>query len=100
MEKIQTEPGDYVVVTDTHRDLYCGVLVHYDRALQHAVVRECRKIWRYYVAGCGIGDLAVNGLTEGSESRIDTPTPLHEIGDVHSVILTTDVAERSLREWR
>jgi len=96
MTKETAQKGDYCIFTDNCRDVYYGRLISYDRLLQHAVIGESRKMWRFYAKGRGLFDVAVNGIDEKRENKIDTPVKIHELGFVHSVIPLTAKAKKSL----
>ena len=88
----------YVIVRATGAGVHAGYLVEQDRDLVR--LRNARRCRRYYSGEVGdCTDLALEGITPGSESQIRPVLASITLTGVHEVIPATEKSRVSIEGW-
>jgi len=92
---VKAETTTYVIVRSSQAGVHAGILVSYDRATRHAVLRESRRLWQWYAVGKGtLSHLAVLG--HRPQCGITGPAVDSVIADVCEVLTCTPVSRASI----
>jgi len=96
----QRPHGDYVIVRSDRAGVFAGHLVEHDRATQHVVLTDVRRLWRWI--GASLSEVAVKGAIEPANCKYSVPVAEQTIGTVIEVIPVTEDAMVSIKavdEW-
>ena len=97
-DSINTTPvpsEDYVIIRSDRAGVFAGHLVEHDRATQHVVLRDARRLW--YWIGASLNEVAVRGAIEPNRCKYTVPVAEHTIGSVFEVIPVSDAAMTSMK---
>lgn len=86
---------DYVIVRSQGAGVFAGHLVEHDRATQHVVLAEARRLW--YWIGASLSEVALKGAIEPGNCKYAVSLARHTIGGVIEVIPVTDAARESIK---
>lgn len=87
---------DYVIIRSDRAGVFAGHLVEYDRATNHAVLDQCRRLWKWI--GASLSEVAVKGAIEPENCKYSVTVAKQTIGTVIEVIPCTDAAMNSIKE--
>lgn len=91
-----TKPhGDYVIIRSDRAGVFAGHLVEHDRATQHVVIEEARRLWTWI--GASLSEVAQKGAIEPASCKYSVTVATQTIGTVIEVIPATDEAMRSIK---
>jgi hypothetical protein len=97
---VQPRSEDYVIVRSDRAGVFAGHLVEHDRATQHVVLADARRLW--YWIGASLSEVAQKGAIEPDNCKYSVPVVEQTIGTVIEVIPATDAAMVSIKgvaEW-
>lgn len=86
---------DYVIVRSDRAGVFAGHLVEHDRATQHVVLMDVRRLW--YWIGASLSELAVKGAIEPENCKYSVPVSEQTVGTVIEVIPVSEVAMVSIK---
>lgn len=91
---------NYVIVRSDRAGVFAGHLVEHDRATQHVVLRDVRRLWHW--RGCTLSQVARGPQVEPEKCKYSVPVAEQTIGTVIEVIPATRVAMETIKavpEW-
>lgn len=97
-DQVQTTPPpseDYVIIRSDRAGVFAGHLVEHDRATQHVVLKDARRLW--YWIGASLSEVAEKGAIEPENCKYAVPVAEHTIGTVIEVIPATEAAMDSIK---
>lgn len=90
-----TPHEDYVIIRSDRAGVFAGHLVEHDRATQHVVLKDARRLWKWI--GASLSEVAEKGAIEPGNCKYSVAVPEQTIGTVIEVIPTTDAAMESIK---
>jgi hypothetical protein len=90
--------GKYVIVRSYNEGVNFGKVVAADKT--GIILSDCRRLWHHYPLNTKLSwyeGVALSGLA--AQSKISAPIPLKIIVEKYSVILTTEIAAKSIMEF-
>lgn len=93
----QTEASheDYVIVRSDRAGVFAGHLVEHDRATQHVVLRDVRRLWMW--VGASLSEVAQKGAIEPDDCKYSVTVDAQTVGTVIEVIPATAAAMNSIK---
>lgn len=94
----QAEPSheDYVIVRSDLAGVFAGHLVEHDRATQHVVLKDVRRLWAWI--GASLSEVAQKGAIEPDNCKYSVAVDTQTIATVIEVIPTTEAAMHSIKD--
>lgn len=101
-ETTQPQPPseDYVIIRSDRAGVFAGHLVEHDRATQHVVLKDARRLWHWI--GASLSEIAQKGAIEPENCKYSVPVSEQTISMVIEVIRATDaamVSVKAVEEW-
>lgn len=86
---------DYVIVRSDRAGVFAGHLVEHDRATQHVVLSDVRRLWKWI--GASLSEVAEKGAIEPTNCKYSVLVASETIATVIEVIPTTEAAMTSIK---
>ena len=86
---------DYVIVRSDRAGVFAGHLVEHDRATQHVVLKDVRRLWKWI--GASLSEVAEKGAIEPENCKYSVAVATQTIATVIEVIPTTEAAMQSIK---
>ena len=89
--------GEYCIVRCVNAGVHAGIVESHNG--QEVVLTQARRLWRWQAKeGVALSGVAIHGLKEGGQSKVDSQVGRIWLADACELILCSPEAEKTIRD--